>query len=150
MNDDLDALESELSALEPVEISDNLRRGIAKRLAEVERPSRVGGGRQSGWWLAAVAGGIVAACFAVIVFHLVDIRPHPSVVAITQPTPSQAAENSAISLLSYERAFARSTDEFEALLDRDSKRGAPVNDGAASASVFSWSDPKVNALIGVE
>jgi hypothetical protein len=150
MSGDLDALESELSALEPVAISPELRRGIAERLAEVERLSRVGGGRQSRWWLAAVAGGIVAACFALIVFHVVDIRPHPSLVVITQPTPSQATENSVNSLLSYERAFARSTDEFEALLDRDAKIGVPSNNDAAANSVMSWSNPKVNALIGVE
>jgi hypothetical protein len=154
MSDDLDALESELSALEPVAISPELRRGIAQRLVEVKRPSRVSG-RQGRWWLTAVAGGLIAACLAVIAVHLVDNRPHPSVVVITQPTPSHTAKNSVNSLLSYERAFAHSTDEFEALLDREARTGAPVNDDAAndgtsSVSVLNLSDPKVNALIGAE
>jgi hypothetical protein len=150
MNDDFSDLESELAALEPVEISPELRRGIAERLAEVERPPIIGGGRRGRWWLGAVAfGGLAAACLAVIVFQLVDSRPHPSVVLITPPAASIASENSASSLMAYERALARSTDEFEALLDKDANSGAPAIDGAA-ASVLSWFNPKVNPLIGPE
>lgn len=150
MSDEFDALESELSAFKPVEISPELRRGIAERLAEVERPSNVGGSRSSRRWLAAVAGGIVAACLAALVFRFADNQPHPSVVMITQPTSPSTVEGSANSLLSYERALARSTREFEVLLDKDARSGAPPNDGAAGDSVFSWSNPKVNALIGAE
>ncbi|HEY2147221.1 MAG TPA: hypothetical protein VGH32_04745 [Pirellulales bacterium] len=150
MNDDFDALESELSAFKPVEISPELRRRIAERLAEVERPSSVGGSRGGRRWLAAAAGGIVAVSLAALVFHFADNRPHPSVVVITQQTTPSASENSASSLLSYERALARSTDEFEALLDKDARSGARPNDGAAADSVFSWSNPKVHAFIGAE
>ncbi len=150
MSDDFNALESELSAFKPEEISPELRRGIAERLAEVERMSSIGGSRGGRRWLAALAGGIVAACLAALVFRFADNRPHPSVAVITQPTPPSASENSANSLLSYERALARSTDEFEALLDKDARSGAPPNDGAATDSVFSWSNPKVHAFIGAE
>ena len=123
MNDDLDALESELSAFKPVEISPELRRRIAERLAEVERPSSVGGGRGGRRWLAAAAGGIVAACLAAVVFGWIDNHPHPSVVGLSQPTRLTSPDDSTSTLFSYERALANSTDEFEALLDRDARSG---------------------------
>ena len=71
-----DPLEAEWSAMRPCELSSGLRRRVAERLAEVP-PVRVR------WWRFAIAGGLAAACLAVILFwwnvgQRVEPEPIPS------------------------------------------------------------------------
>lgn len=150
MNDDLDPLESELTALQPVEISDGLRQNISRRLAEIERAPHAAVPRSHRWWPAAVASLVVAASVALIAFPRFDSQPHPTVINVGPPTPSPAFDNVANTLLSYERALARSPDEFEALLVKNARSAAPSNGDGAALSVLSWSDPKTQAFLGEE
>jgi hypothetical protein len=147
MSESLDPLESELSSLRPLEMSFELRRRIAERLAEVERPDdaeRIRGRRP---WRGALAGGLIAASLAVILFRWIGNQPIPA-PGIHQPSPSIAVENSGNMLLAYERAFARSPDEFDALLNKDAADVPAPNPQPMRIGVFSWSDSELHALLG--
>jgi hypothetical protein len=147
MSESLDPLESELSSLRPLEMSFELRRRIAERLPEVERPDdaeRIRGRRP---WRGALAGGLIAASLAVILFRWIGNQPIPA-PGIHQPSPSIAVENSGNMLLAYERAFARSPDEFDALLDRNGAALPNADRQLVRIRVFSRSDPDLHALLG--
>jgi hypothetical protein len=172
MNDDIDPLELELAALVPLEISPQLWQDVAERLAEIDRPSnpedrpRRGGqspfahgasqkgtvpdgSRSRRWWLVVAGSGFVAAGLAAVVFHSLGNYPGPARTLYVQPTRVQTFDVMANTLLSYERAWAQSADEFESLLDKNA-RNAPSDPGVAAVSVLSWSDPKTTALLGEE
>jgi hypothetical protein len=147
MSESLDPLESELSALRPLELSSELRRRIAERLAEVECPvdaERIRGRRP---WRGAVAGGLIAAGLAVILFRWFGSQPIPA-PGVHQPSPSIAVENSGNMLLAYERAFARSPDEFDALLDKNGAAAPNAERQPVRIRAFSRSDPDLHALLG--
>jgi hypothetical protein len=148
MNESLDPLESELSALQPREMSGELRRAIAERLAEVERVA--GAQRVQNRWLrrSVFVGGLIAASLAVILFRWIGNQPELTPGGPHPPTPSIAAENSNDTLLAYERALARSPDEFAALLDKDAAAGPAANHQFTRIRVSSWSNPELHALLG--
>lgn len=147
MTESLDPLESELSALRPLELSPESRRDLAERLAEVDRIAEAGRLRRRWPWKGVLVGGLIAASVAVILFRSWGNRPGPSPIAPDHSTPLIAVTNSGNSLMAYERAFARSPDEFAALLDRDAVLAAP-NPRRTRTHVFSWSDPEIHALLG--
>ena len=149
MTESLDPLESELSALQPLELSPDSRRDLAERLAEVDRIAEADRLRRRWPWKGLLVGGLIAASVAVILFRSWDNRPVPSPIVPHHSTPSIAVTNSGNSLMAYERAFARSPDEFAALLDRDAVLVAP-NPRLTRTHVFSWSDPEIHALLGEE
>jgi hypothetical protein len=149
MNDDIDPLELELAALTPLEISPRLKHDIAERLAEVDRRSSRSLARHRRWWLAVAGSGFIAASLAAVVFHRLGNPPGPVRIGPPQPTRAQTFGATADALISYERALAKSADEFESLLSQNA-RAAPSNPGIAALSVLSLSDPKVTALIGEE
>ena len=148
MNESLDPLESELFALRPVEMSSQLRRGIAERLAEVEHVADAM--RIRGRWLrrGILAGGLIAAGIAVVIvrWSVGPVEPQP--IVTPQSTPALAVENSNNMLLAYERAFARSPDEFDALLNNDVAGVPATNEHPVRIGVLSWSDPELHALLG--
>jgi hypothetical protein len=148
MTESLDPLESELSALQPLELSPDLRRDLAERLAEVDRIAEAGRLRRRWPWQGLLVGGRGAASVAVILFRSWDNRPEPSPIVPDHSTPSLAVTNAGNSLLAYERAFARSPDEFAALLDRDAAALVAPNPRLTRTHVFSWSDPEIHALLG--
>jgi hypothetical protein len=150
MNESLDPLESELSALRPLEMSPESRRDLAQRLAEVDRIAETGLLRRRWPWKGLLVGGLIAASVAVILFRSRGNRPEPSPIVPHHSTPSIAVTNSGNSLMAYERAFARSPDEFAALLDRDAATVAAPNPRITRNRVFSWSDPDIHALLGEE
>ena len=150
MTESLDPLESELSALRPLDMSPDSRRDLAERLAEVDRivePERL---RRRWPWKGLLVGGLIAASVAVILFRSWGNRPEPSPIMPHHSTPSLAVTNSGNSLMAYERAFARSPDEFAALLDRDAATVAAPNPRLTRPHVLSWSDPEIHALLGEE
>jgi hypothetical protein len=148
MNESLDPLESELSALRPLEMSSELRRGIAERLAKVERLGDAE--RIQGPWLrrGVLVGGLIAAGLAVVIvrWSVGPLEPRPTVTRLSAPT--LAVENSSNMLLAYERAFARSPDEFDALLNKDAADISAPNAQALRIGIFSRSDPELHALLG--
>jgi hypothetical protein len=149
MNEYLDPLESELSALRPLELLPDSRRDLAERLVEVDRVAEAGRLRRRWPRKGLLVGGLIAASVAVILFRSWGYRPEPSPIVPDHSTPSIAVTNSGNSLMAYERAFARSPDEFAALLDRDAVLVAP-NPRLTQTHVFSWTDPEIHALLGEE
>jgi hypothetical protein len=150
MNESLDPLESELSALRPLEISPESRRNLGERLAEADRIAEEERLRRRWPWPRLLVGGLIAASVAVILFRSWENRPASLPIVPHPSTPSLAVTNLDKSLLAYERAFARSPDEFAALLDRDAAAVATPNPRLMSPHVFSWSDPNIHALLGEE
>jgi hypothetical protein len=148
MNESIDPLESELLALRPLEMSSQLQRGIAKRLAEVERVADAT--RSRGPWLrrGILAGGLIAAGLAVVIvrWSVGSLEPRPTVTHLLMPT--LAVENSNNMLVAYERAFARSAEEFDALLNKEAADVSAVNVQSLRVGAFSWSDPELHALLG--
>ena len=109
MSNDLDALEAELAALRPHEVSPNLRLGIAELLA-VAPPAR----DWRRWW---IAGGLAAACLATVLVWTVSgpqVNPKRVVVPPLPPVhvevavPPKLAADSAM-MLNVESELAAST-----------------------------------------
>lgn len=148
MNESLDPLESELSGLRPLEMSSDLRRGIVERLAEIEP---LGDNKRiRGPWLrrGVLAGGLIAAGLTVFIFRWSVGPPEPRPNVTPQSMPTLPVEHSNNMLVAYERAFARSPDEFDALLNKDAAEIPAVNAQPARIGAFSWSDPELHALLG--
>ena len=148
MNESLDPLESELSALRPLEMSSDLRRGIVERLAEIEP---LGDNKRiRGPWLRrrVLAGGLIAAGLAVVIVRWSVGPPEPQPTVTHESTPTLAVDKPNNMLLAYEQAFARSPDEFDALLNKDAADVSATDAQPVRIGVFSWSDPELHALLG--
>ena len=110
MNDAPDPLELELSALRPCDVSPGLRGRIARRLAEVPTPEQ----QRPRWF--ALSAALAAACVVAAVFWRVGDR-HVELnqnTRVAPAVPRVGANSSALTLLAYERALARSPEELEA------------------------------------
>jgi hypothetical protein len=144
MNNAPDPLEAELSALRPHAISPALRRRVAEHLAEATIAKRPWPRR------IVLAGSLVGACVAAIFFAWDVARRAERDPLVAQPQPSQPddIELSCPTLLQYERALAHSSDELNALLDRDAGIGSRRNVELAQISAFLQSDDQVHALLG--
>jgi hypothetical protein len=140
MNDDHDPLEAELHALRPHGISAGLPQQIAARLecaADNADPSRdrqgaVPGSRKNRsltvaarhWrWRVVLAGGLAAACLAVLVlwWRGEDGAPQHDPIVNPPSVPGRSlvqAEDHWPTLLVYRQALAQSPEAFDALLDR--------------------------------
>src|SRR3954451_18100774 len=119
MNETNDPLEDELSAFRPIEVSPELRRRIAERLAH---PAPLGSRRP---WTIALAGAFAAAGLAAILLgwgvgpgvHVdhtrqADVGPPPAA-----PAPrADEVEDPLPTLQAYRRAAARSPEDLDALL----------------------------------
>jgi hypothetical protein len=144
MTEPPDPLEAELFTLRPREVSPELRRRIAERLAEpLPFP------RYRRLWQLALVGGLAAACLAVILL----LRSSGSVVPPSPPdrppTPAAVAvEDANPTVLAYQRALARSPEELDALLDKDAASAPEPNPELAHLGAFTRSDATLYALLG--
>jgi hypothetical protein len=143
MSEARDPLEAELSALRPHEVSPELRRRVAERLAE-HAPAK----RRRLWWFA-LAGGLAAACLAAVLFRWgAGRRDEPESVVRPQPAPSAPVEDAEPTLWAYERALARSPEEVEALLNKHATATAGPDPEVVPVSAFLRSDAALHALLG--
>jgi len=148
MNDLPDPLEAELMSLRPHEPSPGLRRGVAVRLTDAP-PARL----RRLWWLA-VSGGLAAACLAVVLSWWwggprVDPRGQgPPIIPPVAKRPYLEVENSAPTLLAYQRALARSPEELDALLDNDFTVVPEPTPEPEPIHVFTRSAETLRALLG--
>jgi uncharacterized protein YjeT (DUF2065 family) len=138
-----DPLEAELSALRPHEVSPELRRRVAERLADAP-PRRL---RRLGWL--ALAGGLAAACLAAVLLGWWARRGEQKPVAVRpRPAPPAAVEGPGPTLLAYERALARSPEDLDALLDRDAGAPEHADSEFSPTAAFNRSDAAVHDLLG--
>jgi hypothetical protein len=144
MSESPDPLEAELSALRPLEVSPELRRRIAERLADSPpakyRPA----------WRFALVGGLAAACLAAVLVRWGGgggVKPTPIVVAVP-PAQVVDVERSGTTLLAYQRALARSPEELDALLDRDAANAPDRSPELMRICAFTRSDAALHALLG--
>jgi hypothetical protein len=140
-----DPLEEELSALRPHEVSPELRRHIARRLGEVPRvPHRR-------LWRLALAGGLAAACLAVVLLWPGGgARVEPERVVRPQPAQPTPAEDAGPTLLAYERALDRSPEELDALLDKDAGGAPELHPDLVRSGAFMRSEAALRAILGEE
>jgi hypothetical protein len=138
-----DPLEAELSSLLPHEPSPGLRRRIGERLAD---GSRVPFHRL--WWLA-VSSGLAAACVTAVLLWWWQGRGSVPKQA-QQPTRPIApvVEDTLPTLLAYERAFARSSEELDRLLDRQTVAAAEATPESEPIHAFTRSDEALRHLLG--
>jgi hypothetical protein len=131
-----DPLEAELAALTPRAVSPNLRTGIASRLR---------GSRTRPWgWLVALAGLLLVA--AVVVISTPGRKePLPPTSPLVPPPPAVTEpESPPPSVLTYQRALARSPAEFDALLDQQSA----TNPGPVATAGLARSAATLAAFLG--
>lgn len=145
MRETPDPLEEQLSALRPHEVSPELRRHIARRLTEVPRvPHR------RRWWLA-FAGGLAAACLAVVLlWRGGGVRVEPERVVRPQPAPPTSAKDVGPTLRAYQRALDRSPEELDALLDKDAGGGPELHPDLVRSGALMRSEVTLRDLLGEE
>jgi hypothetical protein len=138
-----DPLEEQLSALRPHEVSPELRRHIARRLAEVPRvPHR------RLWWLA-FTGGLAASCLAVVLlWHGGGPRVEPKQAVRPEPAPPAPAEDAGPTLRAYERALDRSPEELDALLDQNTGVTPELRPELVRGRALTRSEAALQALLG--
>jgi hypothetical protein len=144
MNEAPDPLEALLSALRPREVSPGLRQRVAKRLGDSPPQKR----RRP--WRIVLAGGLAAACLAVVLFRWGGgrfVEPEP-VAVLPQPAPPVMVVNSGFTLLAYERALARSPEDLDALLAMDGALAPEANRELVRITAFPRSDAALRALLG--
>ncbi len=170
MNDKPDFLETELSALRPRAVSPELRQRIAEQLkirewreaenrASEKRPDSPRSGFFNFRRRLALVGSLVAAC---LLFSLwwgagrgVDpqtsgVRTHPALrVEDTHGDLREGTVNdSAPTLLAYQRALARSPEELEVLLDRHALAAQASDPEFIHVGALTRSDAALHTLLG--
>jgi hypothetical protein len=143
MSEAPDPLEMELSALRPREVSPELRRRVAERLAE-SSPAR-----RRWLWRLALAGGLAAAVVAAALFGWrADRGDEPAPIAVVvEPDLVIEVQGTFPTLIEYERALARSPEELDSLLKRDAG-SAPTNRELVSMFTVTRSDAQLRDLLG--
>jgi hypothetical protein len=144
MSEPTDPLEAELSALRPCEASAGLRLRIARGVAG-PRPLR-----HRTFGRLVIAGGLAAASVAAVLLRWgAGTTPAPGPMAV-RPRPISAPEASdpAPTLLAYQRAFARSSDELSLLIDRAAEAAPASGPGLVRIRAFTRSDAELHALLG--
>jgi hypothetical protein len=143
MSEAPDPLETELLALRPHEVSPELRRRVAERLAESSAARRR-------WrWRIALAGGLAAAFVAAMLFPWrAGRRDEPAPIpVVVQPALAVEAKRSFPTLIEYERALARSPEELDSVLKRGAD-WAPPNRELVSMFTVIRSDAQLRDLLG--
>ena len=140
MNETPDPLEAELLAFHPPEVSPELRRRIAERLASstAKRHRRL--------WVIALAGGLAAACLGALFLAWGGGRiARQQPVAIGPlPAPPGRNEDALPSLLAYRQALARSPEDLDALLDRHAARASGPDPQLVRIRAFNRPDLEVH------
>jgi hypothetical protein len=144
MNETPDPLEAELMAFRPPEVSPELRRRVAGRLASstAEKDRRP--------WRIALAGGLAAACLAALFLGRDGgrgIDPGPAIVGPVTVPPGRA-EDALPSLRAYRQALARSPADLDALLDRHAARAPGPDPHLVRIRAFNRPDLEVRAFSG--
>jgi hypothetical protein len=145
MNQKHDALEVELGALRPHQVSPALRRGIAERLADSPLA-------RARWpWGVAFAGGLAAACVAAVVFPGPEANPRHDPgrsIAEVPPAPRGAIDDSLPTLQVYRRALAGSSEELDALLGKHAAVTLPPDSIESRTHAFILTDVELHAWTG--
>ncbi len=144
MSEAPEPLEFELSALRPHEVSPGLRSKIAERLAD----SPPANSRRLGW--IAVSGVLAAACLAAVLYDRgggENVEPKPIVVR-PQPAPSVEVNDWHPTLMAYQRALARSPEDFDALLAKEAVVAPQTNPELVPIGAFTRSDHALRTLLG--
>ena len=145
MNEPLDPLEAELTALRPPEPSPRLRERIATQLSAqpVARPRILIG--------FAMAGALAATILVAAILVPWGLRR----VVKQQPTdnspewPLAAASDSALpSVWSFHRALSGSADDLDLLLDKHAGLSTNSSRDSAQFRVFNPSDTEIHNLLG--
>lgn len=143
MSQAYEPLEAELRALKPLEPSPELRQRIAQHLVDLpaSRPRRIR-------WIA--LGGVAAAILVAVVVYMrgggaADSQPH---LVHPGPAPPVPLRDSTPTLLAYERALARSPEEFDARLNQDCLVASQSNHETLRIGAFTRSDAVLHELLG--
>jgi hypothetical protein len=143
MSEPPDSLEAELSSLRPRDVTTELRRRLTQRLGDLP-PRRM----SSSSWLA-IASGAAAACLAVVLLPPGDTpRDKPDQVVRTGPELPVLVDDTAPTLLAYQRALAGSPEELNERLDRDAARAQEPTFGFVRLGALTRSASALNALLG--
>lgn len=142
MNDKHDWLESELSALRPQPISNDLRRRIAERLT-VNAPTRPVRTHKS-----ALACCLTAVCLLMIVVTWDQVRFSDSVRLTAGRNISDVPIQWEPTLLKYQRALARSSDDLPTLFNRPVIAMSAKESAVVRISAFTHSNATVQLLLG--
>jgi hypothetical protein len=170
MSDKPDFLETELSALRPRAVSPELRRRVAERLerrewgkAENRAFEKQTASPRSGFHIfrrrLALGGSLVAAG---LLFFLwwgagrgvdpqtgsVRIQPAPAVEDTHGDDREGAVNDSAPTLLAYQRALARSPEELEFLLDKHALDAPASDPELICVGALTRSDAALHTLLG--
>lgn len=136
MSEPPDPLEAELAGIRPRAVSPELRDGIAARLR---------GSPPRRWrWALALAGVVLAAAIVVVAIPR-GKEPTPPPPPVVQPPPAVTEpESPAPSVLTYQRAFTRSPEAFDALLDQQPS----TNPGPVATANLTRSPATLAAFLG--
>jgi hypothetical protein len=142
MSDTPDPMEAELAALQPAAVSPELRRRVAQRLAGASLTSR------QRFVRLAVTGGLAAACLVVLIAHWADRRRIESNPKANHPRPTVAVEDTEPTRLAYEQALARSSEDLDALLQKEAMVPRPHFEESLPIGILSRSDAALQRLLG--
>lgn len=149
MSEPLDPIETELAAMQPRSPSPDLRRRIGERLAETDRgPVQKAQGKRWTLWVTIAGGALAASVVAAILWPRGGGEVGPSKPPLPDVTKSTLVGGTGSTVLAYQRAFARSIDEFSALVDRDAAAAAERAPQADSVRAFYVSNPEIRAMLG--
>jgi hypothetical protein len=147
MNEPPDPLEAELRAFRPLEVSPELRRGIAGRLASPPAKNN-----QRPWRRIALAGGLAASCLAALVLTRGGGRgadTGPAIVGSpTAPAPPGRTEDALPSLRAYKQALERSPEDLDALLDKHATHASGPDPQLVRIRAFNRPDLEALTFLG--
>ena len=144
MTEEPDPLEVELSALRPRSISTDLRRRIEAQMVPpaLRRPRTV--------WKWRIASCLVAACLATVLLRWNQpdgvVAPPGSVGPAV--TIAAAPDDSEPTLLAYQRAVSRSSEDLHILLNRHPRMTSVSNPALVRVSDFTRFDTTLDLLLG--
>ncbi|SIO35098.1 hypothetical protein SAMN05444166_4007 [Singulisphaera sp. GP187] len=145
MNEIPDPLETELRAFRPTELSTDLKRRVADRLAGSTTKMNRRFGR------IALAGGLTAAaCLLALLLGRGGDRGADTKPAIVTPlpVPPDRPEDRLPSLRAYREALAQSPEALDRLLDRHAVRDHGLDPQLVRTRAFHRPDPEGRALTG--
>jgi hypothetical protein len=139
MSEAPDPLEAELSALRPRPISPGLRQRVGDRLnAPAAR-------RQWAWGIA-LAGALTAAVVVLVAPRRKDPLPPELPVVVPAPPVATESDDSAPTVVAYQRALARSPEDLDALFDKQATTA--LNPNLMAVGTYTPSPATIDALIG--
>ncbi|HKB35554.1 MAG TPA: hypothetical protein VKD72_03815 [Gemmataceae bacterium] len=105
---------------------------------------------RKGWgWRIALAGGLAAACLAAVLFWWArGRRVEPDPIVQPQPAPSALVEDSVPTLLEYQRALSRSSEELDTLLNKHARAAPQPDPELERIGAFTRSEAALHALLG--